>query len=118
MGGRDRPKDEYGIPHCDVEQHSILVGGNEDFGSLSSHGANFNEHYYVLGDDDRSCGTVSVGLFPANGFGLLDMHGQAWEWSQNEVESEEREVKEVFASAVRERSLLGGCRYEMTELPA
>jgi hypothetical protein len=38
--------DEFGIPWCDEQQRPILNGkGQEQFDSLSSHGANFNGNY-------------------------------------------------------------------------
>tara|TARA_R110002111_G_scaffold260867_1_gene332909 strand:- start:16584 stop:20630 length:4047 start_codon:yes stop_codon:yes gene_type:complete len=77
QAGRDRPNDEFGIPRTDA-------GGQEYFDSLSSQEANFKGRYpfgRAPEGPDRE-GTITVDQFPANGFGLIDMHGQVWEWMQ------------------------------------
>lgn len=46
-----------------------------------SHGDRFpaDQGHFDTGTNDKS-GTVAVGTFPANLFGLYDMHGNIWEW--------------------------------------
>jgi len=55
---------------------------------LSSNLANFDGRYpYGGGAKDRHLRkTVAVGSYPANGFGLYDMHGIVYEWTSTQAE--------------------------------
>ena len=81
--GRDGPEDKFGIPLCDQGLNSILdQAGHERFDAMSSHGANFNGNYPENAKKGPYReGTIPVGQFNGNGFGLVDMHGQVWEWT-------------------------------------
>jgi formylglycine-generating enzyme required for sulfatase activity len=108
--GRDGKADEFGIPWCDEQQRPILNGkGQERFESMSSHGANFNGNY-PDGKAEKGpnlSGTVPVGRYSANGFAVVDCHGQAWEWMGNEYEGFIREQKRV-ESDTEARCVRGG----------
>lgn len=85
--GRDRGRDEFGIPWCDEQQRPVLDSdGNEQFCSLSSHGANFagGAPHGRAEKGPYFDGTVPVGQYPANGFGAADQHGQVGEWCETE----------------------------------
>jgi formylglycine-generating enzyme required for sulfatase activity len=108
--GRDGEADKFGIPWCDEQQRPILNGkGQEQFDSLSSHGANFDGNY-PAGQAEKGPdlnGTVPVGSYPANGFAAVDCHGQAWEWMGNEYQGSIREQKRV-ESDTEYRCVRGG----------
>ncbi len=94
--GRDGPEDEFGVPLCNAEQRPIPdASGREQYHALSSHGANFNGNHGggAAGRGPYRGGTVPTGTYPANGFGLLDMHGQVWELTANSPDTTDRGLR-------------------------
>ncbi|MFN5078084.1 MAG: SUMF1/EgtB/PvdO family nonheme iron enzyme, partial [Planctomyces sp.] len=96
--GRDGETDEFGIPWCDEQQRPILNGkGQEQFDSMSSHGANFDgkRPYGQAKKGPHLNGTVPVGRYPANGLAVVDCHGQVGECMQNLCHTRDRSIKGV-----------------------
>ena len=68
-------------------EYACRAGGDAPFGGRSTLGAgdaNINGRYpYAAPAGDEGTGTMPTRQFPANAWGLFDMAGNVWEWTQD-----------------------------------
>jgi len=87
---RAKDKKQYRLPTEAEWEYSCRAGTTTPFyfgEAISTDQANYDgEHPYPYGSDKKGENrkkTTPVGRFPANAFGLYDMHGNVWQWCQD-----------------------------------
>ncbi len=92
----------YGLPSEAEWEYACRAGTTTPFHfgeTLSTDQANYNGNYpYNKGaKGEYRNRTMSVGSFPPNAWGLFDMHGNVWEWCQDEYTSyEDQNTKSIL----------------------
>jgi formylglycine-generating enzyme required for sulfatase activity len=109
----------YSLPSEAQWEYACRAGSETAF----HYGKNTNLHLFncrsgcttINGKDCLLLGRTSeVGLFPANNFGLHDMHGNVWEWCEDDWHNDYQEAPEddnawVDADRCDKRVIRGGC---------
>jgi formylglycine-generating enzyme required for sulfatase activity len=77
-------KRTYRLPSEAEWEYACRAGTSSPFHfgeTITTELANYDGNIYGRGKKETSPGrTTAVGTFPANSFGLYDMHGNVWEW--------------------------------------
>ena len=87
---REKDKKAYRLPTEAEWEYACRAGTTTPFHfgeTISTDQANY-DGVFIYGDGKKGVArgkTVPVGSFPANAFGLYDMHGNVWQWCQDWV---------------------------------
>ena len=112
--------DKYRLPTEAEWEYAARAGTTTPFafGScLSTDQANYNGNYPLEGcpKGDYRQKTVPVGSFPANAWGLYDMHGNIWEWVQDIYSDDSVYIREqmdpIYTGQGSLRVIRGGSWY-------
>lgn len=116
--GRITENFEFRPPTEEQWEYACRAGTRTPFhfgNILTPDRANFNGlfPYNSSARTSLSNGVMAVGSFPANAFGLHDMHGNVWEWciTQNSQETKTtsgNQFSDIFSSQTRDQVVRGG----------
>ncbi len=116
----ERDGKHCGLPSEAEWEYACRAGTTTPFHfgeTISTDQANYNGNYpYNKGEKGEYRNrTMSVGSFPPNAWGLFDMHGNVWEWCQDEYTSyEDQNTKSILDTENKgenARVLRGGSWY-------
>jgi uncharacterized protein (TIGR02996 family) len=100
----------FGLPSEAEWEYACRAGTTTPFHfgeTISPDQANYNGNYpYNKGaKGEYRNRTMSVGSFPPNAWGLFDMHGNIWEWCQDEYTSyEDQNTKSILNTENEDKS--------------
>ncbi len=85
---KDKDKKQYRLPSEAEWEYSCRAGTTTPFHfgeTISTEQANYNGDFTYGNGKKGVCRekTTPVGTFPANAWGLYDMHGNVWQWCQD-----------------------------------
>ncbi len=111
---QEKDKKHYRLPTEAEWEYACRAGTKTPFycgETISVDQANYNGNY-VYGDGKKGVyreKTIPVGSFPANAWGLFDMHGNVWQWCQDSFsEYPKTEVTDPLGVTGETRVMRGG----------
>jgi formylglycine-generating enzyme required for sulfatase activity len=116
---REKDKRPYRLPTEAEWEYACRAGTTTPFScgeTISTDQANYDGHFsYGKGKKGVKSGkTTPVGSFPANPWGLYDMHGNVWQWCQDWLgDYPHKEVVDPQGPATGETRVMRGGAYSL-----